>query len=99
MAAKSLDDAVRYVARQGARWLYAGEQDKDDVVRFLHFAYAHGYLEIAHRLAGAERTSALIGFDTEMMLERAAAGLDVAQRKLIAERGGLPGWMKPWRGR
>lgn len=93
--ADDTDAWTTYLVRQGARWWYAGQQDQDPVVRFLHLAYAHGYLETAHRLAGPTRASQRGGIDTTVLLEDTAAKLDATQRLLIQERGGLPPQLHP----
>ncbi len=87
-----MDEAIRILYRQSARYAYAAEQDKSPIIRVLHANYGAGYLFVLKDIASSSDFKRVMGEDMLEFEKRVVQIQDKATRELVGVCGaGLPG--------
>ncbi len=91
--AGNIDEAIRILYRQSARYAYAAEQDESPIISVLHANYGAGYLFALKDIARSEDFEKVVGEDMLTFEKRIVGIQDKATRKLAEKCGGqgLPG--------
>lgn len=77
------DPELLALVRQGQRWAIAARQDRDPVVRHVHWNYAHCHFELAHHGASRARIRQLTGVDIDQALAEVADAQARTQLELL----------------
>jgi hypothetical protein len=91
--AENIDEAIRVLYRQSARYAYAAEQDESPIIRILHANYGAGYLFALKDIVRSGDFERVVGEDMLTFEKRIVGIQDRATRELAEKCGerGLPG--------
>jgi len=78
-----LDETLRILVRQGARWATAAKQDKNPLIATLHANYAAGYLWAINDIATPKRIRRATGIDYLRYKKEITTIQDNVTRRLV----------------
>ena len=80
---KPLDDAVRILSRQAARWSTAAAQDENPMIAVLHANYGAGYLWAINDIVTSCEFEKITGYDYIKFRDAIIAVQDAATKKAL----------------
>lgn len=78
-----LDESIRILARQAARWSTAAKQDKSVMIAVLHANYGAGYLWALKDIATSQQIKEATGIELEKFEKEIVKTQDIATKKMI----------------
>lgn len=82
---KPLDDAVRTLTRQAARWTTAALQDENPMIAVLHANYGAGYLWAITDIVTSSEFEKMTGLDYIKFRDEITKAQDWATQKAVGE--------------
>lgn len=79
---EQLNNIIKKLIRQAARWTTAAEQDENTMIAVLHATYGAGYLWALKDIATGEQIRVATGLDPKLFEAEIARVLDKSTRKM-----------------
>lgn len=81
---RPVDDSVRTLARQAARWSVAAAQDRNPMIAVLHANYGAGYLWAINDIVTSSEFERMTGHDYVKFRDSIVSVQDMATKKAVS---------------